>query len=95
MRETVTKLSKVGGRQPTCKCGSKMKSEYKRFCQVCERGLQKQKLKQWLEEFDDFLVQWLMNDIEISKLRKGIGYYPSQDLDLILSFREKLVELLK
>lgn len=49
-------------------------------------------LKQWLEQFDDFLVQWLERDISISKLKKGMNYYPSQDLDLILSFREKFEE---
>jgi len=52
-----------------------------------ERGLLKQKLQQ----FEEFLVAWIENDIE----KKKTHYYPSQDLDLVLNFYFELKELLK
>jgi uncharacterized protein YPO0396 len=52
-----------------------------------ERGLQKQKLQQ----FEEFLVSWIENDIETKKTH----YYPSQDLDLVLDFFFGFKELLK
>jgi len=45
----------------------------------------KKKLQELIQDLDDFLVQWLWEDS---------GRYLSQDLDILLEWREKFEELI-